>query len=184
MNSTKAISTVSTALTKTMYNRRKKPKAVPSDPEEAFGAALRTAFNILGYKDNTEYQLREKLNERGYNEQTVDAVCSYMIEKGFINDERMLYRLVRSLADSRLYGRARIKREIVRRHFSQNALDTFDFDNEELEDVDFVENCLKLIKKKGGMRDERTYAALVRYGHSPSDIREAYKRLLIENEEE
>ena len=49
--------------------------------------------------------------------------------------------------------------------------------------MDFVSNCVKLIKKKGGARDERTYAALVRYGHSPSDIREAYKRLQNENEE-
>ena len=179
---TRATLTISTASMRTMYNRRKTKKAVPSDPEEAFGAALRTAFNILGYKDNTEHQLREKLNERGYNEQTIDAVCSYMIEKGFMNDERMLYRLVRSLADSRLYGRARIMQEIRRRRFSQDVLDRFSFDNEELEDVDFVGNCLKLIKKKGGERDERTYAALVRYGHSMSDIREAYKRL--EKEEE
>ena len=168
---------------RTMYNRKKVKKPVPTDPDEAFAKALRTAFNILGYKDNTEYQLREKLNERGYNEQTVDAVCSYMIEKGFINDERMLYRLVRSLADSRLYGRARIKQEVRRRRFSQAVLDSFSFENEELEDVDFVSNCVKLIKKKGGARDERTYAALVRYGHSPSDIREAYKRLQNENEE-
>jgi regulatory protein len=167
-----------------MYNRKKAKKPVPTDPDEAFAKALRTAFNILGYKDNTEYQLKEKLNERGYNEQTVDAVCSYMIEKGFMNDERMLYRLVRSLADSRLYGRARIMQEIRRRRFSSDVLDRFSFDNEELEDVDFVSNCLKLIKKKGGMRDERTYAALVRYGHSPSDIREAYKRLQNENEEQ
>lgn len=180
----KAISTVSTASTRMMYNRRRVKKPVPTDPEAAFANALRTAFNILGYKDNTEYQLREKLIERGYNEQTVDAVCTYMTEKGFINDERMLYRLVRSLADSKLYGRARIKQEIARRHFSGEVIDTFSFDNEELEDIDFVGNCLKLIKKKGGMRDERTYAALVRYGHSPSDIREAYKRLLIENEDE
>lgn len=172
--------TTSTDLTRTMYNRHKRYKKVPEAPEEAFAQALKTAFNILGYKDNTLYQLKEKLNDRGYSSETVDAVCSYMEDKGFINDERMMYRLAHSLANSKLYGKVRIKQELSRRHFTLETLASFSFDNEELEDVDFVCSCLRLIKKKGGARDERTYALLRRYGHSPSDIKKAY--LLLDRE--
>lgn len=165
-----------------MYKKRK--VRIPDEPDKAFAQALKTAFNIVGYKDNTLYQLREKLSERGYSEETVDSVCSYMTEKGFVDDRRMLYRLVRSLACSRLYGRARIRQELKRRHFDPEALESFSFEDEELEDLDFVQNCLKLIKKKGGRRDERIYAALIRYGHSPSDIKKAYVLLMQENEDE
>ena len=163
---------------------KKKKVRIPDEPDKAFAQALKTAFNIIGYKDNTEHQLREKLEERGYGSQTVDAVCSYMTEKGFVNDRRMIYRLARSLAQSRLYGRRRIYQELRRRHFDPDVMEDFDFENEELEDVDFVQCCLRLIKRKGGQRDERTYALLVRYGHSPSDIKKAYALLLKENEDE
>ena len=167
-----------------MFDHSAKRVNVPSDPEKAFAKALKTAFNIIGYKDNTEKQLKDKLTERGYDSDTVDAVCSYMTEKGFVCDERMLYRLVSRLATSKLYGRARIMQEIKRRDFAPEVLDSFDFENEELEDVDFVDCCLRLLKKKGGARDERTYAALRRYGHSPSDIKEAYRLLAFESEDE
>ena len=164
----------------TMYKKRR--ALAPSDPEKAYGAALRTAMNIVGYKDNTLYQLKTKLLERGYSETTVNDVCEFMIAKGYINDTRVIFRFARSLALNKLYGKRRIMQELSLRHFTSEAYDAFTFDSDELEDVDFVEVCLKLLKKKGGMRDDKTFAMLMRYGHSTSDIKEAYKRL--ENEEE
>ncbi len=164
-----------------MYKKRR--ASAPSDPEKAYGAALRTAMNIVAYKDNTLHQLRSKLTERGYTDATVNDVCEYMISKGFINDTRVIFRYARSLALNKLYGKRRIMRELSLKHFTREAYDAFSFESDELEDVDFVEICLKLLKKKGGERDEKTYASLVRYGHSPSDIKEAYKRLKNENEE-
>lgn len=164
----------------TMYKKRKAP--VTSDPEKAYGAALRTAMNIVGYKDNTLYQLRTKLLERGYSETTVDDVCEFMTAKGYVNDSRMIFRFARSLALNKLYGKRRIMRELSLKKFTDEAYDAFTFDSDELDDVDFVEVCLKLLKKKGGARDDKTFACLMRYGHSPSDIKEAYRRL--ENEDE
>lgn len=168
-----------------MNNRyRAKKVRVPSDPEKAYGAALKTAFNILGYKDNTVYQLKEKLMERGYSPETVDSVCDYMISKGYLNDIRMIQRSARSLALSKLYGKRRIMRELSLKHFSNEAYQTLNFDGDELCDIDFAEVCLKLLKKKGGARDEKTYAFLMRYGHSSSDIKKAYELLNKENKED
>ncbi len=163
-----------------MYKKRK--QTAPSDPEKAYGAVLRTAMNIVGYKDNTLYQLKTKLTERGYSETTVNDVCEYMTMKGYVNDTRMIFRSARSLALNKLYGKKRIIKELALKRFTDEAYDAFTFDSDELEDVDFVEVCLKLLKKKGGSRDDKTFAFLMRYGHSPSDIKEAYIRL--ENEDE
>ena len=154
----------------------------PSDPEKAYGAALRAAMNIVGYKDNTLYQLKTKLTERGYSESTVEDVCEYMTMKGYVNDTRMIFRSARSLALNKLYGKKRIMNELALKRFTDEAYDAFSFDSDELDDVDFVSVCLTLLKKKGGARDDKTFAFLMRYGHSVSDIKEAYKRLESEDE--
>lgn len=162
-----------------MYNKPRKIK-VPTDSSEAFGKALKTAFNILSYKDNTSKELKGKLTDRGYLPETVEDVCSYMAEKGFINDERMMYRLVRTLACTKLYGKRRIKQFLCQKDFDKETLNSLDFENEEISDIDFADVCYRLLKKRGGERDEKTYAFLVRHGHSPSDIRAAYKRMADE----
>ncbi|MBQ7124860.1 MAG: regulatory protein RecX [Clostridia bacterium] len=164
-------------------SRRVKKVKIPSSPEEAYRSALKTAMNIVGYKDNTEKTLSKKLLERGYERETVKAVLEFMKEKGYINDGRMLIRTARSLALTKLYGKARIKNELVLKQFSSEILSSLDWDDEELSDIDFVEICLKLIKRRGGARDEKTYAYLKRYGHSSSDIKRAYAIYQAESEE-
>ena len=162
-----------------MNNRRSGKQCTTDDPEEAYRAALKTSLNILGYRDNTEAQVREKLLERGYTEETVNAVIAWLLAKRYLDDERMMLAAVRQLSLGKLYGKARIRQELRRKHFSSEAIEALDWESEELSAIDFTEICLRLLKKRGGMRDEKTYAFLVRYGHQGSDIRAAY-RLLAE----
>ena len=150
-----------------MTFRKKKKVRIPDDPEEAYRKALKTAMNIVGYKDNTEFTLREKLSERGYSGETVDAVAEFMKSKGYVDDSRMLVRTARSLALGKLYGKARIKNELAMKHFDREVLAALDWGCEELADIDFTEICGKLLEKRGGVRDEKTYAFLRRYGHTP-----------------
>ena len=164
-------------------SRKKRIREVPKSPQEAYRNALKTAMNIVGYKDNTERTLSQKLSERGYKRETVDAVVEFMKSKGYVNDGRMLIRTARSLALTKLYGKSRIRKELALKRFSSECLYSLDWDNEELSDIDFVEICLKLIKKRRGASDEKTYAYLKRYGHSSSDIRRAYSIYQAELEE-
>lgn len=157
-----------------MTFRKKKKVRIPDDPAEAYRKALKTAMNIVGYKDNTEFALHEKLTERGYSGETADAVCEFMKSKGYVDDSRMLIRTARSLAVGKLYGKARIRQELAAKHFDREVLASLDWDCEELSDIDFSEMCLKLLKKRGGEKDDKTYAFLKRYGHSSSDIKAAY----------
>lgn len=165
-----------------MYNRRKKTVRIPASPEEAYQAALKTALNIIGFKDNTEAQLRQKLTERGYKAETVDDVAAFMIAKGYVNDERMLYRTVRLMAEGKGYGKLRIRQELRLKQFPSELIERLDWDREELADIDFAEICRKWIVKRGGTRDEKTYAFLRRHGHVTSDVREAYRRLAEETQ--
>ena len=161
----------------TMNNRQKRRIRLPETPEEAYAQALKTAMNIVGYKDNTEATLRRKLTERGYMSETVEAVVGYMIAKGYVNEERMLYRTVRLLAEGKLYGKVRIRQELMGKAFRPDVLTGLDWADESLADLDFAVLCYRLLKKRGGQRDERTYAALRRYGHTVADIKKAYAML-------
>ena len=71
-----------------MTFRKKKKVRIPDDPEEAYRKALKTAMNIVGYKDNTEFTLREKLSE--------NAICriqSYTIETMAAEHDRIFQKL-------------------------------------------------------------------------------------------
>ncbi len=164
-----------------MYKRPRKVR-IPDSPEEAYRKALKTALNIIGYKDNTEGQLRDKLTERGYASETVEDVVAWMVAKSYVNEERMLYRAARLLAEGKGYGKMRIRQELQRKQFKPEILNALCWDHEELADIDFADICLRLIRKRGGVHDEKNYAFLRRYGHSTSDIREAYRRLAAEEE--
>ena len=159
------------------FCKRQKQIKIPDSPDEAFKKALKTAFNIVGYKNNTEYDLRHKLLERGYFSETVEDVMQYMKQHGFIDDRRMLFAEIRTLALTKLYGKARIKQELLIKHFDRTLISELDWDCDEIGDIDFGQICLKLVKKRGGQKDQKTYAFLKRYGHTPSNIKKAYDDL-------
>lgn len=164
-----------------MSFKKPKPINVPDNPDEAFKKALKTAFNIVGYRNNTEYDLMHKLLERGYLPETVEEVVQYMKKHGFVNDRRMLFSEIRTLAETKLYGKMRIKQELVKKHFKREMLSELNWECDEICDIDFTRICLKLLQKKGGQKDEKTYAFLKRYGHSSYDIKKAYDILKSED---
>lgn len=166
-----------------MIKGRGRPAPKNATPEESYQAALKTALHILGYKDNSERMLAEKLTERGYTPETIEEVKDFLVKKGYLNEERMLVNTARSLALGRGYGRRRIVSELRRKKFEEARIASLDFESD-LEEVDFVSVCQRLIQKRGGARDEKTYAFLLRYGHSPADIREAYRRIEKSRNEE
>lgn len=168
-----------------MYKRPRQVK-IPDDPSEAYRKALKTAYNIVGFKDNTVSEMKDKLTSRGYGEETVRAVLEHLISKGYLDDERMLLRAVRQMAEGKLYGKARIRQELRKKSYDPSLLASLDFGREELSEIDFAEICYRLLCKRGGEKDQKTFAFLVRYGHNSTDIRAAYRRYQNEfqNEDE
>ena len=48
--------------------------------------AKEKALSLLNYMDRTESQLRQKLQEKSFNEQAIDAAIEYVKSFGYIND--------------------------------------------------------------------------------------------------
>ena len=157
--------------------------------DDSVKEVIAAASNILVFADNTEKNLRDKLTRKGFNEEAIDAAVNKMKEAGLINDARLMQSVSEYLADKKLYGRARIKLELQKKGFDKQLIgENF---NECVSNVDFKENCLKLVHKKrlvDKIKDSKTAravtAALARYGYGYAEIKYAYTRLLEENEED
>ena len=135
-------------------------------------SALKSALNILGYADNTEKKLREKLYARGYSKSAVNDAVAYLKEHRYLDDRRFLERAVEHYAKVKLYGRARIRRELFAKGFSREDIDGIDYGEF---DIDFVGLCGTRINKTASRyksRDALT-AALARYGYMYSEIKSA-----------
>lgn len=157
--------------------------------DDSVKEVMAAASNILVFADNTEKSLRDKLTRKGFNEEAIEAAVNKLKEAGLINDARLMQSVSEYLADKKLYGRARIKLELQKKGFDKQLIgENF---NECVSDVDFKENCLKLVHKKklaDKIKDSKTAravtAALARYGYGYAEIKYAYTRLLEENEED
>ena len=88
--------------------------------------------------------------------------------------------LAESLAERKLYGKNRIKKELFAKGFEADAIR----DAMESLDVDFAEICAKRVKNMGGIAvfeeketKSKAMASLMRYGFSYDDVREAVEFL-------
>lgn len=137
---------------------------------------IESGIRILAYAQNTEKQLRIKLKRKGFNPDLIDQAINYYIEKGYLNDADYIQHVVENLAKRKLYGMSRIKNELYRLGFSYKLIQDVSY-----EDIDFEMNCAKVLKKRGGDYDEKTIAALRRFGYNGSEIKAAYRILKEED---
>ena len=138
---------------------------------------IASAMNILVYASNTEKRLREKLLRKGYSQSDVDTAVDYCKGKGYVNDSSQLIYTAQVMASSKLYGKRRLVAAL---------------DYDEL-DIDFPANCAALLCRAAKLRtpqekrefvpDRKIMGAMVRYGYSVSEVRDAV-RFLHECEDE
>ena len=138
-------------------------------PDE-LDSVIQAGIRILAYAPNTEKQLRNKLKHKGHDLDLIDSAIEYFIERGYVNDSDYIERVAENLANKKLYGIGRIKNELYRMGFSYELIQELTFD-----EIDFESNCAKMLRKRGGQFDEKTVAALRRYGYSGVEIKAAYK---------
>lgn len=139
-------------------------------------AAIKKGMDLLGYARNTAKALQNKLKMKGYPSDIAEEAVAYLVEKGYIreNDDALLF--AENLAKRKHYGVNRIKKELFAKGFSADTVrETMEF-----LDVDFAEICAARIGSMGGISvfetpegRKKASAALLRYGFSYDDIKEA-----------
>lgn len=141
-------------------------------------AAVKRGLAILSFGDNTKKGLAGKLRTKGFSREASEEAAEYLASAGYINEAESAKLLARDMAEKKLYGARRIAAALFEKGFCREAIDAA---AEEV-DVDFAEICAKRIAKMGGRElfasketKQKAVAALLRYGFSYDDIKEALK---------
>ncbi|MBQ9746592.1 MAG: RecX family transcriptional regulator [Clostridia bacterium] len=141
-------------------------------------AAVKKGISILSFGDNTKKGLAGKLRAKGFSRTAAQEASEYLAAAGYINEAASAVMLARDMAEKKLYGARRIAAALYEKGFSREALDAA----AEETDVDFAKICAMRIAKMGGRQifaeketKQKAVAALLRYGFSYDDIREALK---------
>ena len=141
-------------------------------------AAVKRGLSILSFGDNTKRGLTAKLRKKGFSREAAEEAAEYLAAAGYINEAESAKLLARDMAEKKLYGARRIAAALMEKGFSREAISIAAEETE----VDFAEICRKRIEKMGGRElfaaketKQKALAALMRYGFSYDDIKEALK---------
>ena len=127
-------------------------------------------------------ELRCKMLDKGYDEETADYCVQWLLENRFLNDECYAGAIVRHYA-AKGYGPGRIRMELSRRGIDHELWDSA---FEELpEDTDKIDKFIssRLTDPSDRAQVQKVSAALYRRGHSWEDIRRALRRFSADCEE-
>jgi len=74
--------------------------------------ALHRALMLLGRRSYTVKQIQEKLQKAGYGEEVIEAVSSYCLEMGYLNDQEYIEQWVSTHNRLKPIGKKRIIHEL------------------------------------------------------------------------
>lgn len=144
--------------------------------------ALRSGESLLSYGANSAQMLTRKLMQRGYRREVATAAVEALSGMGLIDEEKDMRRETEKCL-LKLWGEKRISAHLWSRGFNAEVLSALP---EVLSEVDFSENCAKLIRKHYGSVPEnpdelhRMCAFLSRYGYTLEQIRGAIRQVRSE----
>ena len=145
--------------------------------EEEKYRATKKAFDILAFGRNSARTLALKLRHRNFSPKICDEVAELLKEKGYIREDEDVVHEAESCV-AKHWGMRRILMHLHQKGYDSDAMNVA---KEYLAEVDFAEVCAELIRKEFGTlpKDEternRVIAAVVRYGYSMTEIKNAAK---------
>ena len=151
--------------------------------DDSFGNALKYALKVLGYRDRSMSEMRQKLTGKGFSKDVVDGTLVYLEGKAFIDDRRLAGLLMRDAVERRHFGAQGVRSYLIRRGIAKDMAEAMaESDN------DYLGAALQLAEKK--MRSmghldsvtikRRLWGLLARRGFTPDEMRQVLQRLNVE----
>ena len=143
--------------------------------------AMNTAVRILTYRDHSKYELKQKLQQRGFESKVINTVILECERFNYIDDKRTAQVYISQLKRKcfgKRYIRAALKRKRLGGATTENIL------LENYPEADELENAGKLLEKKMEAfkreadlkkRREKMYRFLYARGFSAAVIRDIVK---------
>ena len=159
-----------------MYKKNKSIQ-IPEGREAQKKEAMQRAMRLLLYKDRSEWELRNRLIEDGFEEDAIEAAQNYVSSYGYINDKRYAENYVISRGRSQSVATVAndLRRKGIAEEYIQNALEENPIEEERIAD--------ELLRKRLGephipeeKEKRRVFGYLARRGFAASTIMSAIRR--------
>ena len=116
------------------------------------------------YQERSHYQVEKKLREMGMIPEAIDAIMLFLIQEGFLNEERFARTYVRGKFYQNRWGKQKIIMGLKQHQIHPNLITTA---LTEIDNADYQQTIKDLIeKKKMSLPDENSYQTkqkIVRY---------------------
>jgi regulatory protein len=142
-------------------------------------SALNYALWLLGRRDRSIGEIREKLLNKGHNPIETEAAIKFLIDKGFLSDERFAKSYIQNQLSLKPLGKYQLKiklqKKLVPAEIIEQALAEDDSDESELAEIAFG----RWIKKN--LSKEKKYEKVCRHLLSRGFNWETVKEILAKN---
>lgn len=104
------------------------------------------AFNYLGRRHHSFFELRKKLSAKGYDKEVIDETLNELKDKGYIDDEDFAKRYIEEAVLRKKSGTNKIIAGLYQKGISREIINRamISFDN----DDEMTQNALEIAKKK------------------------------------
>jgi regulatory protein len=128
-------------------------------------SARERAFRILGYRDRSSTELRERLVDEGYPYGLAADLVAGLQHSGIVDDDRYASTLARTLTTGRGLGRARAQRELTARGIGESeALAAVDAAMPAEDEEESARRLASALASRAGANVQRIAGRLARKG--------------------
>ena len=153
--------------------------------QEEINSCKAFGIKLLSHKARNEYEIKDKMLKKGFNEETISEAIEYLREQNYINDEEYAKSYIKDRVNIKKLGYVRIKSELFQKRIDGDIIE--DTLNELIDTKDEYKRALELAEKKmnSTYKNDDTQAAyrklggfLQRKGYSMDTILKVLNKVL------
>ena len=104
------------------------------------------AFQLLGRRHHSSFELRVKLKQKGYNENFINEIINDLKTDGYLNDYEFASVFVDENIKNKFWGKKKVEAELFKRGIERNIISKIV--EEKFSSADEFNNAVELGKKK------------------------------------
>lgn len=144
------------------------------------------ALKLITFRDRTEKELRDKLREKGYDENTIEDEIVFLKDYGYIDDGRYAKSFTNDAISIKKWGRIRVYNELLKRGIDRETIAAALEDAFQDDSTDAVTAVLESRFKEADLGNPRERTRIFNYfmrrGYAPEEIKGAMNRVCAFND--
>lgn len=155
----------------------------PDELKKAQSAALK----VLSYRDRSEFEIRERLDQKGFAKTTIRETVGWLTRLGYLNDERFALAWSRSRVSAKKFGEYRLRRELSAKGLATGIIEqTMQIVYSEVDEWDLAQSLAqKKLSQIQGVDPKSQSRRLVQYlqrkGFPSDTVFKTVKKLIANN---